>query len=176
MRKFLGLDISTTKIGMVILDDKGEIRLWDYLNLSSSQIEKDLLSRSIVFETWVREKLRKEYNSDDEMIWGIEAPLFISPNGKTNANTITKLNAFNWMNLRVIYTVYGDRPVHINVNSARTRVFGKVEKGTDRKQYVLDKVIAHVLPSLKEVPKKYQTEISDAYVIARSLYEEYAGS
>tara|TARA_Y100000310_G_C20674729_1_gene812333 strand:- start:2124 stop:2654 length:531 start_codon:yes stop_codon:yes gene_type:complete len=162
----IGLDVSTTKIGIFVLDDKGEQKFWDYLNLTSSNIEKDLLSRAVVVEEWFSSL---SFESEEELDWHIEAPLFIT-GGMSNANTIAKLIAFNWLVRWLLHKQFTQQAKQVNVNSARKLVFGSMPKGVDRKLFVKEEV-TKLFPEILEIPKKYQDDITDAYVIARAGYE-----
>jgi hypothetical protein len=168
----MGLDLSTTKVGIFALDENGEKLLWDYVNLTSSKIEKDLISRADAFFLRLTEILECANLQPDEIDWAIEAPLFINPFSgiKSNPNTIAKLIAFNWMIVYTLHKLFNIRAEHINVNSARKIVFGSLPKGTDKKAYVLEQVIK-MFPEIGEIPKKYRDDVSDAYVIARARYE-----
>jgi Holliday junction resolvasome RuvABC endonuclease subunit len=166
MDTIIGIDVSTTKVGLVALDHNAEVICWEYLNLSSSKIENDLLTKIKVVESWLRH-LKITIPTATIVV---EAPLFITRHGKTNANTLAKLIAFNWMVLYAVLTVYKTVPVHKNVNAARKAVFGSISKGVDKKQYVKEKV-SDIIEGLKDIPKKYQDDIADAYTMARYEYD-----
>lgn len=166
----IGLDISTTKVGLVAFDPLGEVVLWDYLNLSSTKVEKDLVSKTFAFSHWFGSIFSKFSNLHARPTVYVEAPLFISGYGaKTNANTMAKLIAFNWM---VMYALARDHQIlahHVNVNSARKKVFGSIPKDVDKKVFVKDRV-CEIITGLSTIPKKYQDDIADAYVVGRSQY------
>lgn len=168
-RRTVGLDLSTRKIGLVALEDDS-VFWWGYLNLESAKIGKDPLDRILAVEAWLDE-IDRDFNIfDDDVEIVVEAPLFITQHGKTNANTIAKLIAFNWMVMLSLYKMTDIRPEHVNVNSARRVVFGSLPKGTDKKEYAKLKVFG-IIDGLDSIPKKYQDDVSDAYVVARSKYE-----
>jgi len=167
----IGLDLSTTKVGIFGLDDNGKKLFWDYVNLTSSKIEKDLISRVDAFFLELTRILVCANLRPQDVDWAIEAPLFINPYaGKSNPNTIAKLIAFNWMITYTIHKLFDVCPIHQNVNSARKTVFGSFPKGTDKKQKVMDLVI-EMFPEIADIPKKYRDDVTDAYVMARTRYE-----
>jgi len=168
----IGLDLSTTKIGIFCLDAEGKKVFWDYINLTTTQIDKDLISRADEAFFRLTEILERVNLQPHELDWAVEAPLFINPFSgvKSNPNTIAKLIAFNWMIVYTLHKSWNIRAEHLNVNSARKTVFGSLPKGTDKKAYVLEKV-TEMFPEIAEAPKKYRDDVSDAYVIARARYE-----
>jgi len=168
----IGLDLSTTKVGIFALDAEGKKLLWDYINLTSSKIDKDLISRVDAFFLGLTEILECANLQPHEIDWAIEAPLFINPFSgiKSNPNTIAKLIAFNWMITYTLHKLYKVNPTHQNVNSARKAVFGSFPKGTDKKQAVMELAI-NMFPEIGNIPKKYRDDVTDAYVMARMRYD-----
>ena len=170
-RRIVGLDLSTRKIGLVALEDDS-VFWWGYFNLESAKIGKDLIDKIVATEAWLDE-IDRDFNIfDDDAEIVVEAPLFISQHGQTNANTMAKLIAFNWMIMLALFKMLNIRPEHINVNSARRIVFGSLPKGTDKKEYAKQKAFG-VIDGLDAIPKKYQDDVSDAWVVAKAKYETY---
>ena len=130
----IGLDISSSKIGIAVLDHDKKILTSEVLKLKS---EDSLETRAIMLENKL-EKLSKFYLIDDVYI---EEPFIAFGGGKTTAQTMAILQRFNGMCCYSIYRVFEKPPVMVSVRSARSKLGIKIPKGTaqkDSKKYIIE--------------------------------------
>lgn len=125
----LGLDISTSVIGMcaISLDDK--LHNLSFLNLKR---EKNLYEKAYAF----RDEILKYKGIITEI--SIEDAFVKYKPGKSSAETVALLGKFNGMCSLMSYITMGVVPVHYNVNSARKLVFPDIKfpRGYSRKEII----------------------------------------
>ena len=168
----LGLDISTTMVGVALIDQDTRSLIksesWD-LSKCDSLYEKAELVGSHLHE------IRSEYKVNHVFI---ETALKKFMPGKSRADTIIKLAKFNGIVSWISFECYDMRPTYINVNTARTLYglsFPRGTKGPQRKKMVIEAVIDKEKTNFKyemargnKNYKKGTDDRADAVVIARA--------
>jgi hypothetical protein len=174
MSIILGLDVSTSNIGIVLL---GRDCLLHASNISMIKLE-DQYDKANLF----REKLRELSEKFAINHIHIEEPLQRFTRGMSSANTISTLARFNGIVSYITYDITGIKPELSNVTVARKVVGIKIpKKDPNSKEIVLGWVKSnqefsdYVWPSkeLKSGPRKGQIvaepgcyDIADAAVMA----------
>lgn len=164
----LGLDVSTSVIGICLIDPKSgkELQSLEFLNLKR---EKNLFNKAIDFKDHI-----SKYKGVGVSHIPIEEPLVMYKPGAGRAQILSKLSTFNGMVSVICYMVFGIEPIYYNVNTARKLAFPdlKFKKGEDRKMAVWAKV-AEKYPEVEWLygPKsgnlvKTNFDMADAAVIA----------
>lgn len=164
----LGLDVSTSVIGICLLDPNSGRRLQslEFLNLKR---EKNLFAKAIDFKDHV-----SKYKALGVTQIAIEEPLVMYKPGASRAQILSKLSMFNGMISVICFMVFGLEPVYYNVNNARKRAFPdlKFTRGEDRKMAVWAKV-AETFPDVEWLygPRsgklvKTNFDMADAAVVA----------
>ena len=106
----LGLDISTTIIGVALIDDQGKLVVSDHWDISKqdSLFEKAEVVGSLLWELKTNNKIDFVF---------IETALKKFFPGKTRADTIVKLAKFNGIVSWLCFDTFGDVPAFVNVNT-----------------------------------------------------------
>jgi len=137
IKGILGLDVSSSKIGLAILDYDKKILTSDVIKFKT---DVSLENKAQMLENKL-EKLKKFYFITDVFI---EEPFVAFGGGKTTAQTVAKLQRFNGMCSYVVYKCFDEQPPKmINVRSARSKLGIKIPKGTkqgDAKKYIIEYV------------------------------------
>jgi Holliday junction resolvasome RuvABC endonuclease subunit len=168
----LGLDISTTMVGVALIDQDTRSLVksesWD-LSKCDSLYEKAELVGSHLYE------IRSDYKVNHVFI---ETALKKFMPGRSRADTIIKLAKFNGIVSWISFECYDMRPTYINVNTARTLYglsFPRGTKGPQRKKMVIEAVIDKEKTNFKyemargnKNYKKGTDDRADAVVIARA--------
>jgi len=170
----LGLDVSTSRVGICILDYSSSLLRSEFIKMNSKD---DLEDRCIVLENYInRINVRNSINNKgyhfDKVF--IESPFMMFSGGKTTAMTMAKLQRFNGMVCYMIRRTLGFSPVSIAANKARGSVGLKIKRGEDTKKKVIEWV-------QKEYPQDFLVEytrygnprpgtddMADSIVIARA--------
>jgi len=174
----LGLDISTSIIGMTILDKDGKVIRVDSLDLRNKNHYPDVFAKyQKVFET-IR-SLRHESWHDESCKFChifIEQSLQMFRSGFSSAKTLSTLSSFNGVVTYLCYRELGIKPEHISASSARKACGITIKKGTKAKEqvvkFLLDNEPCFVVEYTKSgnlKPKYY--DIADSIVIAKAGYE-----
>lgn len=130
MSNYLGLDVSTSNVGIVLLD---ESNLLYASNLSLSKIENQY-KKATAFEEIINHVISK-FNVDKIFI---EEPLQRFSRGLSSANTISTLARFNGIVSYITFKSAGVDPALISVNLARKAVGVKIpRKDPNSKDIVL---------------------------------------
>ena len=140
----LGLDISSSRIGYCLINEKEELLLVDEIKLKPSQ---SLEERADIFKDTM--KIIKEH-SEVEYVF-IEQPFMAFSGGKTTAATMAKLQRFNGMCSYVVHDLFGHTPTLIQANKARGLVGLKIKRGSKTKLKVIEWVS-------KKYPKEFIVE------------------
>jgi len=127
----LGLDISSSRIGYCLINEKEELLLVDEIKLKPSQ---SLEERADIFKDTM--KIIKEH-SEIEYVF-IEQPFIAFSGGKTTAATMAKLQRFNGMCSYVVHDLFGHTPTLIQANKARGLVGLKIKRGSKTKLKVIE--------------------------------------
>jgi Holliday junction resolvasome RuvABC endonuclease subunit len=168
----LGLDVSSSKIGIAVLDKDKKILTSEVIKLKS---EDSLETRALMLENKL-EKLKKYYFIDDVYV---EEPFIAFGGGKTTAQTMATLQRFNGMCCYSIYRVFEKEPRMVQVRSARSKLGIKIPKGTaqkDSKKFIIEYVTKNHPEFQYNLtahgnPQPGTDDRADAIVIALSAFE-----
>ena len=132
---FLGLDISTSFIGVSIMDPEGHVKLTKHLDLR--KLDKCLFEKAEVFRVFLlsiifKYKIQEIY---------IEQSLQTFKSGFSSAQTLSTLSKFNGIISYIVYKNFNKRPKYISAASARKTVGCKIKRGENTKQKVLEFVL-----------------------------------
>lgn len=166
----LGLDISTSVIGIAVLDEDKSLMSYDAIKFKSdASLEEraDFLSKEIqtLNTTW---RIKHVF---------VEQPFIAFSGGKTTAVTMSKLQRFNGMCCYGLYCIYRNSPTLIQANKARGLVGIKVRRGEKAKPVVLAWVEENYKGSFSYEmtrhgnPKPTTYDMADAVVVARAGIE-----
>ena len=131
---YLGVDISTSKIGIALLDSDKKIVVSETIKLKP---ENSLEERAILFENKLL-KLKKYYFITDIFV---EEPFVAFGGGKTTAQTMAKLQRFNGMCCYAIRKIFEIDSIPVPVRTARSKLGIKIPKGVkdkDAKQVIIE--------------------------------------
>ena len=166
----LGLDISTSVIGIAVLDEDKNLMSYDAIKFKSDvslEERADFLSKEIqtLNTTW---RIKHVF---------VEQPFIAFSGGKTTAVTMSKLQRFNGMCCYGLYCIYRNSPTLIQANKARGLVGIKVRRGEKAKPVVLAWVEENYKDSfayemtIHGNPKPTTYDMADAVVVARAGIE-----
>ena len=166
----LGLDISTSVIGIAVLDEDKNLMSYDAIKFKSDvslEERADFLSKEIqtLNTTW---RIKHVF---------VEQPFIAFSGGKTTAVTMSKLQRFNGMCCYGLYCIYRNSPTLIQANKARGLVGIKVRRGEKAKPVVLAWVEENYKGSFAYEmtrhgnPKPTTYDMADAVVVARAGIE-----
>ena len=127
----LGLDVSTSRVGIAILNPNGNLIDCQVIKLNSKET---LEERCFTVERFLQVNYSKYYMKE---IY-IEAPFVMFSGGKTTAMTMSKLQRFNGMVSYMVRKVFGFDAELIAANKARGAVGLKVKRGEDTKKKVIE--------------------------------------
>ena len=131
MNMILGLDISTTKIGVAVLDDEKQL-----LHYNLVKYKKNLsLEEKAEYFMVLMDKYSKKAEIKHVFI---EQPFIAFSGGKTTAHTMAKLQRFNGMCCYGLYCLFGFAPTLIQTNKARGLVGLKIKRGEKAKAKVIE--------------------------------------
>lgn len=158
----LGLDISTTTIGISIIKENEELVFCDALRLNN---KLSLTDRCLQLEQYLN-NLNYKYTNVF-----IEAPFMMFGGGRTTANTMSKLQRFNGMCSYMVRKITDIEPLLIPANKARKTVGITVKRGTCTKTKVIDFVQTkypsfQVFYTIHGNPKPGTDDKADSVVIA----------
>ena len=140
----LGLDISTSKVGLCIMDYKFNLLETKLIKLSTKD---ELEDRCLQLEKCIADL---KYDICDVYV---ESAYIAFSGGKTSAITMSKLQRFNGMVCYMLRKTTGIQPLSISPAKARGLVGLKIKRGENTKQ----KVIEHVS---KSFPKDFEFELT----------------
>jgi len=133
MNIVLGLDVSTSKIGLSIMDydqnliDCQVVKLNNKISLEERCLKlEDML---IYYNNMAQYNITKIY---------VESPFMMFSGGKTTAMTMSKLQRFNGMVSFMIRKIFGFNAELIAANKARGAVNLKVKRGENTKKKVIE--------------------------------------
>ena len=127
----IGLDISSSKVGIAVLDKDENIVLSEVIKFKTNTALED---RAQKFERRMRE-IEKAYVP---YIIYIEQPALMFKGGRTTAQTMAKLQRFNGMCSYIVSTVFDMVPIMINPRSARSKLGIKIPKGQNAKKIIIE--------------------------------------
>ena len=167
----LGLDISTTIVGVALIDANGNLIVSEHWDITKQDtlFEKAEMIGSLL---WA---LKSEHNVDHVFI---ETALKKFIPGRSRADTLIKLAKFNGIVSWLSFDTFNQTPVFINVNTARTLYglsFPRGTKGPQRKKMVVEAVndkeksaFRYEMARGGKNYKKGTDDRADAVVIARA--------
>ena len=127
----IGLDISSSKIGIAVLDSNENIKVSEVIKLKPNMT---LEERADIFAKRM-EQIEKHYVP---IAVYIEQPALMFKGGKTTAQTMAKLQRFNGMCSYIVYDIFKMQPTMVNHRSARKVLGIKVARGQDSKKLVIE--------------------------------------
>ena len=128
----LGLDVSTSKIGLCIMDYKFNLLETTLIKLNTKD---ELEDRCIQIEQYIS---NLKYNIKDVYV---ESAFIAFSGGKTSAITMSKLQRFNGMVCYMLRKTTGIQPLSLSPAKARGLVGLKIKRGENTKQRVIEHVI-----------------------------------
>ena len=167
----LGLDISTTIVGVALIDANGNLIVSEHWDITKQDtlFEKAEMIGSLL---WA---LKNEHNVDHVFI---ETALKKFIPGRSRADTLIKLAKFNGIVSWLSFDTFNQTPTFINVNTARTLYglsFPRGTKGPQRKKMVVEAVndkeksaFRYEMARGGKNYKKGTDDRADAVVIARA--------
>ena len=168
----LGLDISTSKIGLCVMDLKFNILETTLIKLDT---KTELEDRCIVLENFISNINKLNRIDDKGYVFKhvfVESAFIAFSGGKTSAITMSKLQRFNGMVCYMLRRTLEIQPISIAPSKARGLVGLKIKRGENTKL----KVIEHVTKAFPNDfiydltrmgnPKPGTDDRADAIVIA----------
>ena len=163
----LGLDISTSCIGIALFDENDELKELSYVQFSDKQ--KNMFEKLEFFKKNILHLKDKGVK-----YIAIEEPLKKFMGKFSNANTISMLNFFNGMISSCCYELFSIEPAYYNVNSARSTVFDGFHKDIKEKDHKNEvwRRVASMEPHINweygpksGKLKEYCFDMADAYTV-----------
>ena len=178
--KYIGLDISTSIIGICFLDKDSKLIDLDSINLKKI---KCIFKKSEATKLAFKDYLNK-YSYEENIVIFIEEAFQSFSSGFSSAKTLSQLNRFNGIVSYLSNQIYNSVPLYVNVNSARKSLQIKINKKLElnTKEQVfkwvrenIEKNIDWPEKILKRGPNKGLVkfdescyDMSDAYVICKA--------
>mgnify|MGYP003131317927 CR=1 FL=1 len=132
MKEFiLGLDVSTSRVGITVLSPEADLIDCQVVKLNSKDELEDRCDQ-------LKKHLQINYNKYYIKEVYIESPFIMFSGGKTTAMTMAKLQRFNGMVSYMVRELYGVNAVSIAANKARGLVGLKVKRGENTKLKVIE--------------------------------------
>ena len=129
MLMILGLDISTSRVGVSVMNEKEELIFCDAIKMNNKSTLED---RCLVLE-----KFLNDLKYEIKLVF-VEEPFMMFSGGKTTAHTMAKLQRFNGMCSFMIKKLFGISPLLIPANRARKTVGIQIKRGTCTKTRVIN--------------------------------------
>jgi Holliday junction resolvasome RuvABC endonuclease subunit len=149
----IGLDISTSKIGLCVMDLKFNLLETTLIKLDTKE---ELEDRCIQLENYINDlNFLDKINDKGYLIKYVyvESAFIAFSGGKTSAVTMSKLQRFNGMVCYMLRKTTGIQPISLSPSKARGLVGLKIKRGENTKL----KVIEHVT---KAFPKDFLYELT----------------
>lgn len=148
----IGLDISTSVVGICAFDDKGKLAILEGIKLGTSGTRTLWEKADLAIER-INEELRsREINPSNIRRFYVESAVKRFSSGYSSADTILTLARFNAIISYLCYKTYSKPVVEINVSSARKAV-GFSNTKTDKRP-VKEKVFEHNVKTYPDFPWK----------------------
>tara|TARA_Y100000591_G_scaffold291596_1_gene278221 strand:+ start:249 stop:773 length:525 start_codon:yes stop_codon:yes gene_type:complete len=166
----LGLDISSSRIGYCLINEKEDLLLVDEIKLKPSQ---SLEERADIFKKEM-ECIKRSLQQEEVDYVFIEQPFMAFSGGKTTAATMAKLQRFNGMCSYVVHDLFGSPATLLQANKARGLVDLKIKRGDNTKlkviEWVSDKYPKEFIVEYTRHgnPKPGTDDKADAIVIANA--------
>ena len=127
----LGLDVSTSRIGWAIVNDKQELVDSDFFKTNKKH---SLEERAMEVKNNIIDPIMALHDITEIRI---EEPFMMFSGGKTTARTMSSLQRFNGMVSLAAHQALGRPPTLVGATTARSRCGIKVPRGTKAKQVVM---------------------------------------
>ena len=172
----LGLDISTSKVGIALVDDEKVLLNSNLLKFTRKDMSLEERAEHFMI---VMDKYKEKGNIKHVYV---EQPFIAFSGGKTTAHTMAKLQRFNGMCCYGLYCLYGVAPTLIQANKARGLCGIKIKRNEKAKQKVIEWAEETYPDSFTYEltrygnPKPGTDDMADAVVIASAgwkLIEEF---
>ena len=165
----LGLDISTSIVGVTILDKDGKSLLCESIDLRNKKLFTDLLSKADEMNHQLN-NLQSQYSVKHIFI---EEPFMFFNSGKSTAKTMAVLQNFNGIISWLCFRVFGLKPQYVSANQARKICGIKIPRGENSKkvvlQFVLDNVHGFSVEYTKHGnPRPGESDRADSWVVAKA--------
>lgn len=170
----IGLDISTTVIGIALFDNDNKICSLEYIKFKQKTTLFERLDDFVEHIDKLSSALNLEDGENKLANISIEEPLKKFKGKFSNADTIQKLTMMNAMVSGYMYKKFGVEPRYYNVNSARKMVFPdlKIPQSAPNKKYLIWEKVVEQEPQInwkysKRTHKlmKENFDMTDAYVV-----------
>ena len=166
----LGLDVSTTRIGWAVINDKQELVDSDFYKTDKKM---GLEERAEDFLSNVLRPLSIVHEIHEVRV---EEPFSMFSGGKTTARTMSSLQRFNGMISLLVLQMFDSPPTMVGATTARSRCGIKVPRGTKAKVVVLkwvdDKFDKFIMEHTRHGnPKPGLDDEADAIVVALSHFD-----
>jgi Holliday junction resolvasome RuvABC endonuclease subunit len=127
----LGIDVSTSKIGYCVLDDKQNL-----LEVHFKKLKEDTLEdKAWKFFSNELKDIDRKYKIKEVRI---EEPFTMFSGGKTTAGTMAKLQRFNGMISLMTYHCFNMVPILVPSRSARSKCGIKIKRGENTKKKIIE--------------------------------------
>ena len=168
----LGLDISTSIVGITVLDNKGQLKVCQSIDLRNKKLFTDLLSKADEMNHKLN-NLQSQYNVNHIFI---EEPFMFFSSGKSTAKTMAVLQNFNGIISWLCFRIFGLKPQYVSANQARKICGIKVPRGENSKKVVLQFVLDNVKDFSVEYtkhgnPRPGEADRADSWVVAKAGYD-----
>lgn len=176
----IGLDVSTSVVGISFLSDNSDLLCVDYIDLKKYENLYEKLKAFKQFYKNLREKVvdNTPASSKQSLKLYIEEPLMMFKANASMASTLAKLQRYNGMISAFLYFEENIEPILINASHARNLCGLKIRRGEDAKKQVLTYVKdSGIFPEERWEYKKtgnvkdYMYDMCDSWVVARAGYQ-----
>ena len=170
----IGLDISTTVIGIALFDNNDKICSLEYIKFKQKTTLFERLDDFINHIEKLSLALNLKEGENKIQHISIEEPLKKFKGKFSNADTIQKLTMMNAMVSGYMYKTFGCEPRYYNVNTARKSVFPDlvIPQSSPNKKYLIWEKVVEKEPQInwkysKITHKLIQEnfDMTDAYVV-----------
>lgn len=160
----LGLDISTSIVGVCVLDDNKIVHA-DYIDLRKLG---SFFEKAQKVEDSLKE-IKKNYNIEHIFI---EQALMFFRRGGSTAKTMAVLQRFNGIISWQSYKIFDMEPNYVTPISARSKCGIKIVRGKKAKEVVMEHFIEsqefEIIYTRHGNVQKYCYDIADAIIVARA--------
>lgn len=182
----IGLDISTSTVGVCVLHMDGTIATAFPVKLSKEKY-KDIWDKADAFYDEIQDHLDKSFEDFENIninhVFVEKAAKKFNPK-KSSADTISKLCSFNGIVCYIMKFLFNTKPIMIDVNAARKTLNMKPNTkhpSKSTKQQIFDMVYEQVpgFPWETKIKKgetsytNYNYDLADAYVVCRAGQIDY---
>ena len=166
----LGLDVSTSRIGWAVINDKQELIDSNFFKTNKKQ---SLEERAVEVKNNIIDPIMALHDITEIRI---EEPFMMFSGGKTTARTMSSLQRFNGMVSLAAHLALGQPPTLVGATTARSRCGIKVPRGTKAKQMVMMWCASQYDNFIMEYtrhgnPKPGLDDEADAIVVALSHFD-----